>query len=189
MIETIMQPSTSDIRSLAKEVISLCIRNNIILTTAESCTGGMISMAITDIPGSSSAFERGYITYSNRSKIECLGVQESLIQNFGSVSSEVAVAMAEGALLNSNSTLSLAVTGIAGPKGGTTEKPVGLVYIASSKAKGRTTHKEYIFIKPKDVKDLNESKNSDGSSFLVRDYIRNTTTIKGLELLLSILKS
>lgn len=100
------------------------------LVTAESCTGGMISTAITDKPGSSAVLERGFVTYSNQAKIDCLGVSEKTLEKHGAVSKEVAEEMAKGALKNSKAKVSVAVTGIAGPDGGTSQKPVGLVYIA-----------------------------------------------------------
>jgi nicotinamide-nucleotide amidase len=99
------------------------------LVTAESCTGGMIATAITDKAGSSDIFDRGYVTYSNQAKIDCLGVSEKTLQKFGAVSMETAEEMAKGALDHSDANISVSVTGIAGPGGGTAQKPVGLVYI------------------------------------------------------------
>ncbi|HHX02317.1 MAG TPA: competence/damage-inducible protein A [Firmicutes bacterium] len=114
------------------------------LAVAESCTGGLITNRITNVPGSSEYFDRGYITYSNQAKVELLGVDPSLIGQFGAVSREVAVAMAEGARARAGTDWSLAVTGIAGPAGGSKEKPVGLVHIAVS-AKGNTKAKQFRF--------------------------------------------
>lgn len=105
-------------------------KNHKRLVTAESCTGGLIASQITEIAGSSLWFERGFVTYSNLSKEELLGVPSELIKQFGAVSEEVAKAMALGALQNSAGDLALAVTGIAGPDGGTLEKPVGTVCFA-----------------------------------------------------------
>lgn len=105
---------------------------NLKLVTAESCTGGLIASAITEIAGSSDVFERGFITYSNHSKIDMLGVSPKTLEEFGAVSAETATEMAEGAIKNSKANMSISVTGIAGPTGGSTEKPVGLVYIATS---------------------------------------------------------
>lgn len=102
------------------------------VATAESCTGGLIAKLLTDISGSSKFFDRGFVTYSNISKIEMLNVPEKSIEKCGAVSKEVAVAMAEGARTMSNVDIGIATTGIAGPTGGTDEKPVGLVYIAIS---------------------------------------------------------
>jgi nicotinamide-nucleotide amidase len=100
------------------------------LVTAESCTGGLLAGLITEIPGSSNVLERGYVTYSNRAKEEDVGVGPALLAKFGAVSAEIAQAMAEGALAHSAAVIALAVTGIAGPGGGSAEKPVGLVYFA-----------------------------------------------------------
>jgi nicotinamide-nucleotide amidase len=100
------------------------------LAAAESCTGGLIAAACTSIAGSSDWFERGFVTYSNEAKTELLGVPDALIERHGAVSAEVARAMAEGALIHSQAELSVAVTGIAGPGGGTPGKPVGTVWLA-----------------------------------------------------------
>ena len=100
------------------------------LATAESCTGGMIAAACTDLAGSSSWFERGFVSYSNAAKTEMLGVPAALIAEHGAVSEPVARAMAQGALLNSRAQVALAVTGIAGPGGGSADKPVGTVWFA-----------------------------------------------------------
>ena len=98
--------------------------------TAESCTGGGLAAALTDVPGSSQWFERGYVTYSNAAKIQELGVDRSVLEQHGAVSSEVARQMAVGALQASGTDVVVAITGVAGPDGGTLEKPVGLVYLA-----------------------------------------------------------
>lgn len=103
------------------------------IVTAESCTGGLVAAALTDIPGSSDVFDRGFVTYSNAAKTEMLGVPTALIERHGAVSREVAGAMAQGALAHSPANLSVAVTGIAGPGGGTAEKPVGLVHFAAAR--------------------------------------------------------
>ena len=100
------------------------------IATAESCTGGLVAGALTAIAGSSEVFERGFVTYSNEAKIELLGVDPELIAEHGAVSSEVAVAMAMGALENSLADIAVAITGVAGPGGGTPDKPVGLVHMA-----------------------------------------------------------
>ncbi len=129
----------------AAELIELARGKFIHIVTAESCTGGLLSAAITDIAGSSDVFERGFITYSNQSKSEMLGVPEDLIKENGAVSEEVAIAMAEGALNISKSGLSAAITGIAGPGGDSADKPVGLIYIASSLAGEGTICEKYTF--------------------------------------------
>ena len=109
------------------------------LATAESCTGGLVAAACTDVAGSSEWFERGFVTYSNAAKVESLGVPPALIEAHGAVSAEVARAMAEGAIAASAARYAVAVTGIAGPGGGSTEKPVGTVWLASSE-RGGSTH-------------------------------------------------
>jgi len=103
------------------------------IVTAESCTGGLIAGLLTEIPGSSDVVERGFVTYSNDSKHDLLDVPDDLIQRHGAVSAEVARAMALGALKHARADLSVAVTGIAGPGGGTDTKPVGLVYLAAAR--------------------------------------------------------
>lgn len=105
-------------------------QNHFKLTTAESCTGGGIAYAITQIDGSSQWFDRGFVTYSNEAKQEMLAVDAMLLDTFGAVSAEVAKAMAIGALANSRADISIAITGIAGPQGGTPSKPVGTVWLA-----------------------------------------------------------
>ncbi len=109
------------------------------LVTAESCTGGMIAAAITDLAGSSAVFDRGFITYSNEAKRDHLNVSRLTLDQFGAVSREVAEEMAKGALANSNAHVAISVTGVAGPAGGSDEKPVGLVYIGAQ-IKGSAPH-------------------------------------------------
>lgn len=112
-------------------VIDTARQHRITIAAAESCTGGLLSAALTDIAGASDVFERGFITYSNTAKTEQLGVPERLIQQYGAVSDQVAKAMAEGAHGKSDAWLTVAITGIAGPSGGSAEKPVGTVFIAA----------------------------------------------------------
>jgi len=127
----------------AEKLLDIYRKKHLKIATAESCTGGMIATLLTDIAGSSDVFERGFVTYSNDSKIEMLGVDAALIAKHGAVSPEVAEAMARGAIKRSKADLAVAVTGVAGPGGGTKQKPVGLVYIATaSKA-----HPDVIVIK------------------------------------------
>lgn len=104
------------------------------LVTAESCTGGAIAQAVTSVPGSSAWFERGFVTYSNAAKEEMLGVRSETLERFGAVSEETAIEMARGALRRSHATVAVAVTGVAGPAGGTAAKPVGLVCFAWASA-------------------------------------------------------
>ena len=120
---------------LVERLAGLLRRRGVSVATAESCTGGLIAAACTALAGSSEWFERGVVTYSNQAKIELLGVDAELIARHGAVSAEVALAMAEGALSHSHATFTVAVTGVAGPGGGTPTKPVGTVWIATA-AKG-----------------------------------------------------
>ncbi|MSO90395.1 MAG: CinA family protein [Acetobacteraceae bacterium] len=112
----------------AESLLAACRARGKKIATAESCTGGLIAAALTAIAGSSDVVERGYVTYSNEAKNECLGVPMALIGAHGAVSEEVARAMADGAIVQSHADISVAVTGVAGPTGGSAEKPVGLVY-------------------------------------------------------------
>jgi nicotinamide-nucleotide amidase len=116
----------NSIQQLSKELIEHKLK----LVTAESCTGGGVAYYLTDLPGSSAWFERGFVTYSNASKKELLQVKAATLLEFGAVSEQTAREMAEGALKNSHAQVSIAITGIAGPEGGTTEKPVGTVWFA-----------------------------------------------------------
>jgi nicotinamide-nucleotide amidase len=118
--------------ALASDVLDGCRRRGWRVATAESCTGGLVAAALTEIAGSSEVFDRGYVTYSNDAKAELLGVPTPLLATYGAVSPEVAAAMAQGALSRSHADLTVAVTGIAGPGGGSAEKPVGLVYFATA---------------------------------------------------------
>ena len=112
------------------------------LAVAESCTGGLIAGVLTEVPGSSDVFDRGFVTYSNDAKQEMLGVHRDLIEHHGAVSGRVARAMAEGALTHSGADISVAVTGIAGPGGGTVAKPVGLVHLAAARIGTDPIHRE-----------------------------------------------
>ncbi len=114
-------------------LVQRCQESSLKITTAESCTGGLVSACLTEVAGSSSIFQQGLITYSNEAKISLLSVPEKLLVTVGAVSEEVAEAMALGVLTKVKSDISVAVTGIAGPGGGTNEKPVGLVYIAAAR--------------------------------------------------------
>ncbi|HEU4838827.1 MAG TPA: CinA family protein [Micavibrio sp.] len=156
--------------SLVEELSLLLTQKNMRLATAESCTGGMIAAAMTDRSGSSAVFERGYVTYSNEAKIEELGVKSETIETHGAVSEQTAAEMAKGALKHSHADIALSVTGIAGPNGGTEEKPVGLVYIGLA-----LQNKEPHIVK----------NNFDGD----RTTIRQATVEKALELLIDILST
>lgn len=127
---------TPEMTALAEQVFATARGKNIMLATAESCTGGLVFATLTAIAGSSAVAERGFITYTNAAKTEMLGVPENLIKAHGAVSSEVATAMAQGALTHSPATMAISITGIAGPGGSTPTKPVGLVYIACAHKNG-----------------------------------------------------
>ena len=129
----------------AKEVLDICRENGWKLATAESCTGGLISAVLTDIAGSSSVVDRAFVTYSNEAKAEMIGVDKALIESDGAVSERVARAMAEGALKHSNADIAVSCTGVAGPGGGSKDKPVGLVHIAAARADMPTYHERCLF--------------------------------------------
>lgn len=135
----------NDIKALAAmpaKFIALLTERQLKIATAESCTGGLIAAMLTEVPGASLAVDRGFVTYSNEAKTEMLGVDPDLISRVGAVSKEVAIAMVEGALSRSDADIAVAVTGIAGPDGGTPEKPVGLVHIAAMRRGGTPVHAE-----------------------------------------------
>ena len=125
-----------DIETLARKVVDLAAARGLMVAAAESCTGGLVSAALTSVAGSSAVVERGFVTYSNAAKSELLGVPAGLIDQHGAVSEPVALSMAGGALARSVAQVSVAVTGIAGPGGGTADKPVGLVHFASAGPEG-----------------------------------------------------
>lgn len=129
----------------ARELLDRARQKSLRIVTAESCTGGLIAGLLTEIPGSSDVMERGFVTYSNEAKEELLGVPHPLIQSHGAVSEPVARAMAAGALTHAHAERSIAVTGVAGPGGGTASKPVGLVYIALARPDGDVMVREYRF--------------------------------------------
>jgi nicotinamide-nucleotide amidase len=126
-------------------LLDLCRAMDLHIATAESCTGGLVAGALTEIAGSSDVVDRGFVTYSNAAKAQELGVPKSLIARDGAVSETVARAMAEGALQRSSAELAVAVTGVAGPGGGTIEKPVGLVHFACAAIGRGTLHEERRF--------------------------------------------
>lgn len=134
-------PANAEIGA-AFDVLAACRRAKMKLATAESCTGGLIAAALTEIPGSSDVVERGFVTYSNEAKEQLLAVSPALIRAFGAVSEPVARAMADGALQRSLADMAVSVTGVAGPGGGSVEKPVGLVHFGLAR-KGRATQTSY----------------------------------------------
>ena len=128
----------------ARTIIEAYLTNDLTIATAESCTGGLIAATLTDIAGSSAVFDRGFVTYSNAAKIAMLGVTNDALAFHGAVSKTVAVQMADGARRISGADIAVSVTGIAGPGGGSAEKPVGLVHLACASASG-TAHVERRF--------------------------------------------
>lgn len=131
--------------SLAATVLTEARAKGLRIATAESCTGGLIAGLLTEIPGSSDVVERGFVTYSNEAKADLLGIPMALIQENGAVSEPVARAMAEGAVKHSLAQIAVSVTGVAGPGGGTEQKPVGLVHMAVAIDGGETLHEEHRF--------------------------------------------
>jgi nicotinamide-nucleotide amidase len=131
--------------ALARRLLAACEARGWQLATAESCTGGLIVACLTEIPGSSSVVARGYVTYDNRAKIEMLGVREATLAAHGAVSEAVAGEMARGALAHSGADVSVAITGIAGPGGGTHDKPVGLVWLAWAYRGGSVQARRFVF--------------------------------------------
>jgi len=129
----------------AAALLDVCRARQLTIATGESCTGGLIAGILTEVPGSSDVVDRGFVTYSNAAKSEVLGVPAELVERHGAVSEPVARAMAEGVLRHSPADLAVAVTGIAGPGGGTADKPVGLVHLAAIRRGGTIVHERRIF--------------------------------------------
>ena len=134
-----------DIVEAAKRLLDICKRKNLILATAESCTAGLVAGTLAEVPGISSMLDRGFITYSNQAKQDMLGVSAATLQKHGAVSRETAQEMARGALSHAPVDLAVSVTGIAGPDGGSAEKPVGLVHFAVASRSGQLIHAEKRF--------------------------------------------
>jgi nicotinamide-nucleotide amidase len=131
--------------NLANAVIRRCQTQQCPLTVAESCTGGLIAGCLTEVPGVSTVLERAFVTYGNRAKHEMLGVPKDLLKRCGAVSEEVVTAMAEGALERANAGVAVAVSGIAGPGGGSAERPVGLVHFAAIRRGAPVRHRSQVF--------------------------------------------
>ncbi len=126
-------------------LLALCRARGLKLAAAESCTGGLVAAALTSIPGSSDVFERGFVTYSNEAKETMLGVPAALIEREGAVSEAVAKEMAAGAIRNSSASLAVSITGVAGPGGGTPQKPVGLVWLGAAHFGGEVRSERHLF--------------------------------------------
>lgn len=135
----------ADILSEAEAIIRTFGAAGLMVSTAESCTGGLIAGALTEIAGSSAVVDRGFVTYTNTAKMEMLGVQEATLVRFGAVSEETARQMVHGALFRSRASIAVAVTGIAGPGGGSAEKPVGLVHLAAKSRHGDLIHNRMLY--------------------------------------------
>jgi nicotinamide-nucleotide amidase len=140
-----MAMTSEDLNTLAQEVGRALKKHGLMLATAESCTGGWAAQMITSVAGSSEWFERGFVSYTNLSKREMLGVKTTILSRFGAVSEQTARAMAEGALLHSHAQVAFAITGIAGPSGGTPEKPVGTVCFAWAGKKRDSNSAKHLF--------------------------------------------
>lgn len=134
-----------EIDTMARLLIDEARAKSLRIVTAESCTGGLVAAAICAVPGASDVFERGFVTYTNRAKQEMLGVSGDLMADLGAVSEPISRMMAEGALENSHAHVSVAITGIAGPGGGTPLKPVGTVHFATSRANQSVHHRHEVF--------------------------------------------
>ncbi len=158
-----------DLLERAEAVLAACRAQKLMLATVESCTGGLIAACLTAMPGSSDVLERGLVTYSNLSKNELAGVPEELIAAHGAVSEPVARAMAEGVIGRAPVQVAVAVTGIAGPGGGSPAKPIGLVHLATASILGPTLHRRFIF---------------DGD----RAAVRHATVAAALDLVLDLLR-
>lgn len=129
----------------ATDLLEALRQRGLTVATAESCTGGLIAGTLTEVAGSSDVVDRGFVTYSNEAKQDMLGVSPAMIRDHGAVSEQVAIAMAEGALRNGRADVTVSVTGVAGPGGGTDTKPVGLVHIACARRGGATLHQRHLF--------------------------------------------
>ncbi len=163
-----MNTFTDPVATLAARLVTLCKSRGLMVATAESCTGGLIAGSLTDVAGSSAVVDRGFVTYTNTAKMEMLGVQEATLVAYGAVSAETALQMVQGALFRSNAALAVAVTGIAGPGGGSAEKPVGLVHLAARARSGAIVHREMRY------------------GDLGRDAVRLGTVATALEMLLDL---
>ena len=135
----------ASLRKRAKHLLALCRARGLLIATAESCTGGLVAAALTEIVGSSDVVDCGFVTYSNEAKQAMLGVPAATLKRHGAVSAQTAEAMAAGALKNSRADLAVAITGIAGPGGGSKQKPVGLVHFGAARRGGRKIARKRLF--------------------------------------------
>ena len=135
----------AQIREAATRVLELCRARGLHVASAESCTGGLVAAALTEIPGSSDVVDRGFVTYSDDAKRAMLGVPAATLKRYGAVSAQTAKAMAAGALKNSRADLAVSITGIAGPGGGSKQKPAGLVYFAAASRDGRRIARKRLY--------------------------------------------
>lgn len=138
-------PTTEELINEAASVLESAKDRGVMITTAESCTGGLIAGYLTEVAGSSAVVDRGFVTYSNAAKAQMLGVPMALIETHGAVSEPVAKSMAEGALAHSNASIAISVTGVAGPSGGTEDKPVGTVHFGCATTTDETVHRHRLF--------------------------------------------
>jgi nicotinamide-nucleotide amidase len=150
-VDGIVSVFSRELTDKAEQLLAACRARGATIATAESCTGGLIAGCLTAVAGSSDVVERGFVTYSNDAKHQMLGVPEEMIAEHGAVSEPVARAMAEGALQRSEATLAVSVTGIAGPGGGSEEKPVGLVHMAVAGTGRDILHERHVFEGSRDV--------------------------------------
>ncbi|MDQ0135284.1 nicotinamide-nucleotide amidase [Neorhizobium galegae] len=132
----------ADVQDQARKIVADFTARGLMVATAESCTGGLIAGALTEISGSSAVVDRGFVTYTNQAKMDMLGVMPATLATHGAVSKETALRMVHGALYRSQAAVAVAVTGIAGPGGGSAEKPVGLVHLAAKSRSGKILHRE-----------------------------------------------
>lgn len=160
----------ADIEDKARTIIAAYRDLGWMIATAESCTGGLIAGALTEIAGSSAVVDRGFVTYTNQAKMDLIGVTAETLEGFGAVSRETALQMAHGALMRSDAQAAVAVTGIAGPGGGSVEKPVGLVHLALKNRSGAIDHREMRY------------------GDIGRDQVRLATVNTALEMLLKAVK-
>jgi nicotinamide-nucleotide amidase len=135
----------AQLREAAKRVLELCRARGLHVATAESCTGGLVAAALTEIPGSSDVVDCGFVTYSDEAKQAMLGVPAATLKRYGAVSAQTAKAMAAGALKNSRADIAVSITGIAGPGGGSKQKPVGLVHFAAASRDGRRIARKRLY--------------------------------------------